>query len=179
MTTAGGIGPSRPRIEPVERGAPIRADTMNRVIRGVNRVESGALAHGSLAAAISAVLSALAPERYQQVRITAVHYPTPVPEASATGSEPAITRTVGGLVACLPSALTYDFVGIAEPGINETMQTPADRPVAGDEARIYPVPVGTVGLIIRSPAESNEGGIDAIFCLPWVKETIARRRCPS
>lgn len=183
MSTPGiSVGPSSVAtgagLPPVRKGEPVTAKAWNDVVGTVNAQARGAIAGIGLQGLVAAALASIEPEAFVQVRIVAVHVPAVHAGDPAEAGMLGIATPQGN--AFWPSTVLYDLEGIGEPGMVLANQKPTiggGRPVMGDECRIYAVPVGTLGVIIRSPAKDNEGGVDADFVLIGRGEVPARRRC--
>lgn len=135
-------------------------NALKALAEGRSQASPGKAAAGEQAAGVARALAAIKPDEWVQCRITRLIAPG------------------GGLVPEWPSNVRYDLIGIGRPGIVLTNQTPVfGRPVKGDEAKIWPAPVGTICYIVRSPAIDNSGAIVAQLVLLDGSEVVARRMC--
>lgn len=149
---------------PVNPGEALRAEDWNLVLAAV----AGLLAVGGASSAGALDVSARARLLAEGIMLATV------------------TEVIqGGTVidgASLPSLTTYVFVADHAPGIR--LGAPGagaipeyGRPTRGDEARIWPQPVGSKALLLRWPDPSTPGGWTTRACV--LNEKVARRMCGS
>jgi len=175
------------KIKSVRPGEEVPRGTISAMIETINALvemsQSGSGGGGGAGANVSLAMAAMG---------GGVGGSSPVLTPARLG-EPVLMSTGGpagqsapiagasGSLAYWPSQVKYPVIGMGSVTMPDTPLTPYyGRPVAGDEARIYPAKKGSLCFVERYPDPARQNAITVrLYLLPGSPggEVVARKRC--